>query len=233
MMELIREEQREAYLAYFNRSQKKFSQMRWILGIVLFLLFAIGVLILQKPMWLIGSPVAFFIGYKLPYLDLMLNKKKNDLLMSFLFPQFLQSFMALQSSSGNIYQTLKETVNYTNEPLKKELKKLVKRIEQDNNREAYIDFAKYIGSAEAYMIMDKIYQFSEFGVKADALRELQNYIQSIHENKTNELIDSRMTAMENLAIPPILISLFIVGSFAVVIFMYYMEDVMDAMNIFG
>lgn len=220
-----------AYLDYFKRDKKKFTSSRYLLAGFLFLLYAISVLIVKEYWGFLGLPVVFWMGYKLPYLQLLMQKKEKDLLVSFLFPPFLQSFIALLPSSGNVYQTLKVTVEYTGEPLKDELKKLVKKIEKENNRDDYLAFAEFIGTSEAYMIMDMIYQFSEFGVKEDALQELVRYTETLQENKVDELINKKMLQMDKYGYGAIFISMFLVGGFAVLIFMYYMKDVMDAINV--
>lgn len=226
-----KERQIDVYLDYFKRDKKKFTRSRYLLAGFLFLLYGISALIVKKYWGFLGLPVAFFIGYKLPYLQLFMKKKEKDLLVSFLFPQFLQSFIALLPSSGNVYQTLQSTIKYTGEPLRSELEKLVKKIEKENNRDDYLAFAEFVGSSEAYMIMDMIYQFSEFGVKEEALQELNHYIETLQENKVDELINKKMLQMDKYGYGAIFISMFLVGGFAVLIFMYYMKDVMDAINV--
>lgn len=229
--EMWKETHIDAYMRYFSKEKKTFTRTRYLYAILFFIMYAMVVLMLKNYVFFAGLPIAFLIGYKMPYLNLMLLKEKQDLTVSFLFPQFLQSFMALLSSSGNVYQALKATIPYTEEPLKEELEKLVKNIEKENKRDDYLAFAEFIGTSEAYMIIDMIYQFSEFGIKKDALREMQGYIQSLQENKTDELITRKMTEMDKLGFAPIFISLFLVGGFAVVIFLHYMQDVMDALSV--
>src|SRR5690625_768134 len=201
-MQLVKEKYLNAYLEYFDRDKKQFTFYRIIYGSVLFFIFATGVLLLQEYLWFLVTPIAFFIGYKMPYWSLISSKKKSDLTVSFLFPQFLQSFMALLQSSGNIYQTLKVTTDYINDPLKSELEKLVNNIEEGNHRDDYMAFANFIGTNEAYMIMDMIYQFSEFGVKKEAINELESYVQSLQENKVNELIERKMLSVEKYGYTP-------------------------------
>lgn len=220
------------YLKYFGKERKKFSQVRYLYGFLFFLMAAMVVLLFQHYLSFVALPLVTFIGYKVPYIMLILSKRKSDLINSYLFPQFLQSFMALLSSSGNVYQTLVATIDYTSDPLQTELKKLVKKIERQNNRDDYLTFAEYVGNSEAYMIMDMIYQFSEFGVRKDSLDELERYILSLQENKMDELIARKMMEMDKLGFVPIFISLFLVGGFAVVLFLHYMKDVTEAISVF-
>lgn len=230
MFDFIKEKDLDIYLQYFGKSRKKFMQFRYLYGFLFFLIGAMVALLFNHYLTYILLPIIAFVGYKVPYVQLILNKRKQDLINSYLFPQFLQSFLALLTSSGNVYQTLVASIDYTSEPLKTELKKLVARIEQSNNRDDYLAFADYVGTSEAFMIMDMIYQFSEFGVRKDSLEELERYIYDLQENKIDELIQRKMLEMDKLGFIPIFISLFLVGGFAVILFMHYMNDVMSAVN---
>ena len=228
--ELFKERSLDAYLEYFNRDSKSFKITRTIYGIVLFFAFSLGFIIIGSYSLLIFTPLAFYLGYKIPYFVLMNQKKQEELKISFIFPQFLQTFIGLLSSSGNVYQTLKATIDYTNEPLKTELKKLVSKIEKDNNRESYIEFAEFIGTNEAYTIMDMIYQFSEFGIRKDTLNDFRDYIRGLDENKVNELIERKMMSSEKYGYIAIFISVILLIGYASAIFLYYMQDVMDALE---
>lgn len=221
----------DSYLSYFGKDKKKFKRERFIFGGLLFLIFSLFVLMIDKPLFFLLTPFGFFLGYKIPYINLTLRKREADLIVSFLFPQFLQSFIALSSSSGNVYQMLRNSIPYTSEPLKKQLIILVEKIESGNNRrEDYLAFAEYIGTSEAYMIMNMIYQFSEFGVKKETLAVLEDYIKNMMENKTNELINKKMASMEKLGLMPLFISLFFVIGFAGLIFLHYFQNVIGTIS---
>lgn len=229
--ELLKESLLDAHLDFFRKPKKKFFIQRILYGVIVSMLFAMIIMVLKTPIWLIATPATFYLGWKFAYFKLLYTKNNIDVKNSFLFPQFLQSFIALLPSSGNVYQTLKTTVNYTPDPLDKELVKLIKKIEQGNDRNAYLEFAEYIGSSEAYMVMNMIYQFSEQGVEKESIQELERYIQNLKENKVDELIQYKMNASDKFGLFPILISLFLVGGFAAVIFLHYMRDVTDALNV--
>ncbi|MEG0258566.1 MAG: type II secretion system F family protein [Lysinibacillus sp.] len=231
LKELLKEDLLSAHLKYFKKAKRSFIITRVLYGVITTLFFLMGMMLLKNYLWLVASPAAFYFGWKYAYLNLLLNKKNLDVKNAFLFPQFLQSFMALLSSSGNVYQALKESIHYTSDPLKYELEKLVQKIEKGNNRVDYLVFAEYVGSSEAYMIMNMIYQFSEQGVEKESLRELELYIHNLQENKVDELIQSKMVAIEKYGMIPIFISLVLVGGFAGVIFMHYMSDVTNALNV--
>lgn len=228
--ELLKERLLDAHLEFFRKDKKKFLIHRILYAVVVSMLYAMVIMIIKKPIWLIDLPVAFYVGWKFAYLKLLSTKNNIDVKNSFLFPQFLQSFIALLPSSGNVYQTLKTTLNYTPDPLDKELIKLIQKIEKGNDRNAYLAFANYIGSSEAYMVMNMIYQFSEQGVEKESIQELERYIQNLQENKVDELIQHKMNASDKFGLFPILISLFLVIGFAGVVFMHSMTNVTDALN---
>lgn len=229
--ELLKEKNVETYLNYFNKNKKKFRYERLLYGSAFFLIFTLAILMIGKQLLLVMTPIGFLLGYKIPYINLILRKREADIIVSFLFPQFLQSFIALTSSSGNVYQMLKNAIPYTGEPLKSELVKLVRKIEDGTNRrEDYLSFAEFIGTSEAHMIMNMIYQFSEFGIKKETLSVLQDYIKNMTENKTNELINKKMASMDKLGLMPLFISLFFVIGFAGVIFWHYFQHVMGTVG---
>lgn len=228
--ELLSEKSKAIYFEYFRINENKFRLNRYLIGILFFGLMAITSLLLDNYLLLLVTPAAFYVGYKVPYINLISQKKQSDLMISFAFPQFLQSFMALLPTSGNVYQTFKNTLEYTSEPIKGQLEKLINNIEDENKREYYLEFAEFIGTTDAYMVMDQIYQFSEYGIKKNSLGELQRYIQSIQENKMDELIIKKMARMENHGLVPLFISMFLVGGFALIIVYYYIVDVMGSLN---
>ncbi|QTB28874.1 flagellar assembly protein FlaJ [Lysinibacillus sphaericus] len=228
--ELLKERLLDAHLEFFRKDKKKFLIHRILYAVVVTMLYAMVIMVIKMPIWLIGLPAAFYLGWKFAYLKLLSTKNNIDVKNSFLFPQFLQSFIALLPSSGNVYQTLKATTYYTPDPLDKELIKLIQKIENGNDRNAYLAFADYIGSSEAYMVMNMIYQFSEQGVEKESIQELERYIQNLQENKVDELIQHKMNASDKFGLFPILISLFLVIGFAGVIFLHYMTNVTDALN---
>ncbi|MEC1177271.1 hypothetical protein P9B03_02140 [Metasolibacillus meyeri] len=231
--ELLTEQLREVHLSFFHLPKKRFMTQRWLYSFLLSLLFCMGISITQaEVIWYLGLPTAFFIGWKTPYLRLLMEKNTVDVKNAFLFLPFSQSFMVLLPSvNGNVYQALKLTVPYTAAPLDKKLKELIEKIEKGNNRQDYLDFAKYIGSPEAYMIMNMIYQFSEQGIQKESIQTLQRYIQNIQENKVDQLIETKMDTSFKISFLPVLLSLFIVGAFIVLIFAHYFKTIADALDV--
>ncbi|KYG92017.1 hypothetical protein A0U40_03500 [[Bacillus] sp. KCTC 13219] len=232
IQELFMERLRDAHLEFFQISKKHLLFKRILYSLIVSMLFFIGISIGQaSAVWFIGLPIAFLIGWKMPYLQLLLEKSSIDLKNGFLFLPFSQSFMVLLPSTGNVYQALKATVPYSQAPLNKKLEELIQKIEQGNNRQDYLDFAAYIGSPEAYMIMNMIYQFSEQGVRKEAILALQQYVQNIQENKVDQLIDSKMDTSFKISYLPMLLALFLVVAFALVLFSHYIGTIIDALSV--
>lgn len=224
LSELISEQELDKVLGYFGRNKRKFSIIRAIYG-VLFGIIGLGVFIYLKDFtYLILVPALALLGYKLPYHGLLTEKKKRDTLNSHMFPQFVTNFLASLPTSGNVYQTLVETLPFTEDPMRRELEKLIGNIEEKNDREDYLDFAEYVGTSDAYMVMDVIYQFSEYGIKSDALRELQVYILELEKNKMDELIERKIVGMDYIGYIPIFISMFMLMGFAGVLIYHYLQE---------
>lgn len=228
--ELIKEERLNDLLEFFAKDRKDFKKTRLIFGI-LFLILGFFIFFLHpKIPFLLIPLIGFAIGYKYPYYSLMSKKQRHDMLNSYLFPEFVQSFIALIPTSGNVYQTLLATYPYTKEPLKSRLATLIEKLQKENKREYYLEFADTLNSSEAYMVMDMIYQFSEYGVKKESLKELQNYMEEIHKNRIDEIINKKMAKMENLGYFPILITMIFVLGFTVIIFLHYWGQVSGSLS---
>lgn len=188
MKEFMLETSREAYLEYFQGNKNKFLIQRLAIAGLLFVL-GVGItLATQNPFVAILAIVLGFIGFKLPYLYLIILKANSDLIKTFIFPQFLQYFLALYSTQGNVYQTLKEVATFIDEPIKSKLEELVRRIDEEGNTyDKYTDFADFIGTPDAYLIMSMLYTFSEEGAVEEELAELENSSQQLSENKMVEM----------------------------------------------
>ena len=206
-------------------------KVRIIYGLLFTLIGAIVIYKLGNLLYFIAVPFLFVLAFKYPYYNLVKNKKRIDNDNSYLFPDFLGSFIGLIPSSGNVYQTLVATLPYTKDPLRTGLEEMIAKIEDDNRRAHYMDFADYIGTSEAYMVMDMIYQFSEFGIKKEPLKELERFVMDLETNKQNEVIAKKMNDMEFLGFIPIFISMYLVMGFLVVMVIKLLGPVMGNLNI--
>ena len=222
MNEVLNEKNRVAYLDYFNIKKSKFLFQRILSSALLvFIVLAIG-LAGNKPFFLFLTPIAFFLGYKMPYMNLLSMKRHADTLKQYSFPTFLRYFLILSETQGNVINTLKATLIYLDRPTEIEVTKIIKSLEEgENRRKAFMDFADYIGTIEANMVMDMIYNFDQDGIDKDSLHELEELVEKLQENKTNEFITKSVNSMESHANPYIFSSMgFMFGFIGIVIMSY-------------
>lgn len=225
MKELFIEKSLDFYLKFLNVDKKKFWAFRILLGAGLFLSMFLIFIMLKNPLFLIAAPILSYIGYKLPYFQIVGKKDQVDIVNSFLFPNFLRTFLSLLATQGNVYQTLLASVSYTEDPLKSELEKFVNKIEKKNNRQSYLDFAAYIGSNEAFLIMSMIYEFSTVGTNKDMMTELERYIGSIQQNKTRELKEEKVRRIERHSNLPLISVVGLVLVFSLSLLYFYTANI--------
>lgn len=229
-MNLLLEKDLDVYLEYFNKKKKNYTILKWSLAVFVFLIYALGALFIKKYWLLILAPLFSFIAFRYPYFQMVMQKKRSDLLKSYLFPEFLRYFLSLIHTSGNVYLTLQATIPYLKEPLRSEVQKLVEKIEQKNDRKAYMEFADFIGNSEAQLIMGMIYEFTEIGIKQETLAELASYIDKLQENKINELIERKVRSMDIYSAPAIILGTFFILGFAGTILVYYWTGISVNVN---
>ncbi|GIN75115.1 flagellar assembly protein FlaJ [Bacillus licheniformis] len=230
IIEILKEKHLNLYLNYFGKTRKSYEINKWLITFLVFFIYSMIVIFLKQFLIFLALPVVLLAANKFAYINLVARKKKDDLLKTYLFPEFLRCFICLLGVSGNVYSTLKATVPYVKEPLKAELQKLITNIERDNDRRHYIEFANSIGNSEASMVMSMIHEFSEFGIQKDALQQLEQFIERLQENKTNELIERKVREMDKYSVPPVVLSVLFVLSFAVALFVYYMSQIQGSLN---
>lgn len=202
-MEWLTEKNREFYLKHFQIDSKKFFRKRLIFAISFLMAYTLLYLIIKYPLMLIGFPIVLFFGFKFPYIEVLSYKKKEDIIKEYLFPSFLRYFISLIGSQGNVYQTLRATIPYLESPLKEEVQVLVEKLDDENidDRDAFLEFAEFINTNEAHMIIGMIYEFHVEGILKDDLKELENTIIHLQENKVNELIEYKVNSMDKHANP--------------------------------
>lgn len=221
MNELIFEKDKNTYLNYFSIDEKKFKKRRVLLAI-LFTVFSVALYFILEMNLLLWISVAMpIVGYKYPYFEVLKNARQDAVIKEYAFPTFLRYFISLLPTQGNVYQTLIATEIYTPNPIKKELNKLIKKIEDNplESKDAYMDFSDYIGTAEAQMVMGMIHQFETIGIRKGDIEELESVINRIQENKTNALIERKLTSIDKHANPVLLYAFFYIFSFVLILVM--------------
>ena len=227
MTDFLLERNKQNYLDYFKIKPSYFIGRRIITTIVLTVLYGMLIWIFLNPLLFLGLPLAMYIGYKLPYIELLRMKRHEAIVKEYMFPTFLRYFLALIETQGNVYQTLVATIPYMDDPLRGELIKLVQRLDDSSadSREAFLDFVEFIGSSEAYLIMGMIHEFSEEGIIKEELKELDNDINALQENKTNEIIEIKANTLLKHADPIIAGGLAYVIAFTIILIFAYMSEV--------
>lgn len=224
MKELFVEKSLDFYLHFLNVNKRKFWTQRIVLSVFIFVMLLFFFLASKITLFLILSPVLTYLVYKIPYFKIIGAKNHVDIVNSFLFPHFLRTFLSLLATQGNVFQTLVATIPYLDDPLKSEVEKLIKKIGEKNDRKYYLEFAEYVGSNEAYLIMSMIYEFSIVGTNSDLLSALENYINSIQTNKMTELKRYKLNKMEKHANIPVYISVGFVLVFTFSLMYFYISN---------
>lgn len=196
--EILTEKNKEHYLEYYKINRKRFNNKR-LLFMFAFAMLAIAIGAIVDYRFYFAAPVLGFIGYKMPYADVCNYKKAHDFKKQMLFPTFLRHFISLLDTQGNVFKTLQKTTEYLKEPLKSEVEKLVESLEKTkgDNRDCYMQFAEYINSSDAVMIMTLIYEFDKQGIRKEDLRELENTLDRLQENKANEMVEIKVKKLNN------------------------------------
>lgn len=229
IFEILQERKREENLAYFQMTHKKLNQQRLLYSILGVLIGGLMYWQLQTVPMLLAMPIGMFIGYKIPYYLLIQKRKQADQNNRLLFPEWLGTFIALIPVTGNVYKTLEATIPYTKEPLRTGVLKLVTNIQQENDRNEYMYFADFVGTVEASLVMDTIYQFSEYGRNSESLKTLEEMMLNLERNTQEEIIHKKIGAMENLGYLPLFLSMFFILGFVAIMFMEYLTPVLNAL----
>src|SRR5690625_1208177 len=93
-----------------------------------------------------------------------------------------------------------------------------------NNRDAIIDFTEYIDSSEAHMIIGMIYEFNEEDINKEEVKQLENTIKELQENKTNELIEHMINSLDKHANPIMVYGLAYTFAFTIITLISYLSD---------
>ncbi|UDK94848.1 hypothetical protein EYB33_00390 (plasmid) [Lysinibacillus sphaericus] len=82
--ELLKESLLDAHLDFFRKPKKVFIQ-RILYGVIVSMLFAMIIMVLKTPIWLIATPATFYLGWKFAYFKLLYTKNNIDVKIHFYF----------------------------------------------------------------------------------------------------------------------------------------------------
>ncbi|MGE7924696.1 hypothetical protein ACQKND_16155 [Viridibacillus arvi] len=219
---LFKETDKEYLIQYFKIPRKKFRNRRLLFAFIIgFMLLALG--FRQNSLLYLAVPVGVFIGYKIPYYEMRKMKSMQDVIKQLMFPSFVRHFVSLIDTQGNVYQTLLKTTEYVKEPIKEQLEVLVSKlgVSDQQNREAFMEFAYFINSSEAVMIMSMIYEFDKEGIQKEGLKELEDILSELQENKVEEMLNMKTSSMGKFATPVIVYTIAFVLLFTSITFFTY------------
>lgn len=231
-IDLILERRKKELLNFVNLTKGSFMQARLVfmlLGIVatlivcyLFFGFENKVVVIT----IVGTGAA--IGYKFPYFTLLLQKKEVEERIANIFPDFAQAFSIIMPTRNNILTAMKEAVEFTAEPLQTKLIDVIKKIDAEGDkREFYLELADYVGTADAYTIMDQLYKFSVQGYDEETLRKQQDMIKKMQEDKMDFISDKKTNSMDNIGILPLLSASVFIACFVGVILIRKFNEAMS------
>lgn len=224
MNEVLTEKNKEFYFDYFQINPKKFLGKRILLASMLIFVYIYILTFTDKTILYLGVPIVALIGYKIPYFEIVNQKERSSIIVQYSFPTFLRYFISLLDTQGNVYRTLKATIPYLNNPIKSEVQILINKMEDSNinMRNAFMEFAEFIGTSEARMVMGMIYEFNEEGINKQDIKELETIVEQMQENKTNELIEYKVNRMDKYANPILVYSLAYIFAFTIMVYMAYL-----------
>lgn len=184
--------------------------------------FTMGGLTLATLLLAIGG---VFIGFKMSYIILIQEIKKRKQIRVEQFPVFLNYFSALVVVNNlNVVNTIGATINYLNEPMKSEVTKLHKSLMSGDGRDAFLDFARFIGTADALMVIGVLSDFNDYGVDTLKLRELEATVNKLNDAIIDEKIIRQATSIESYANYSLLGVIFFVFVFVGILFVQIFSE---------
>lgn len=226
MKEFFIEKDLPYLLEYFKFNRRKFNRTRYFYALALgFICFILASKI--QPLYGILIPIFMIIGYKIPYYNAKRLKSTQDLVKQLMFPSLLRHFISLVHTEGNVYRTLEKCQTYAKSPLKEQLGILLSKLgrTEEENHLAFMEFADFIGSYEATMIMSMIYEFDREGIQKDGLVELENVLTQLQENKIEEMINKKSSKMLSFATPVLIYSMAFILLFGIMTMFQYFSTV--------
>lgn len=227
MKKLFVENDLELFLDNLKISKRRFIIERIKMATVLPLMIFALVIMLDNPRLLLITPLFAFMGWKMPYFNLVNEKNRNDIIKKNIFPQFLRYFVSLYPTNETVLRTLGAIVPFIDEKnFRDELIKLIESVgvRDVDSSQAYLDFAEFIGTGEARLVMSFLYEFDQMGIKKEELTMLENIVNEMHENSVKELCEYKANKIQRYANPIVIASLFFVFCFVMVVFYSYLTS---------
>lgn len=232
LIEFLLERRKTEYLQFMGMTKKELFRVRLVF-VIMFLMIGMGLtMFVLKDLTQLqqyGIPLlAAFLGFKFPYFKLMKDKKAMEEKIAGLFPEFLQAFATAELTNKIMFQTLSASVPFTPQPIKARLIHLLEQIAQEGDkREFYMEFARFINTPDAYIIMDQIYKFSVQGYNEETMEKLRNNILEIQKNTMEFIIKKKTETMDSFGIIPLLATFIFITIFAGTILIHEMTSALE------
>lgn len=219
------EEDLEVLLGWLGINYKKALKNRIKNSIIIFILFLILGIILQK-YWISGlSFVISIFYYKMQYYSTKKKRKQLIVIKKRMFPSMVKKLLILLRTN-NIYVSLNKLLTFTDEPIRKYLKELIDEIDDDKSITPYINFANKMEFIEAYQVMVMLYTFSEKSMSKSHLKSLEDMIFQLYNNEIEDVIETKKRLM--WLYPNYVILSMMAMIFSLAIFM--LLDIMNGVN---
>ena len=219
------EEDLEVLLGWLGINYKKALKNRIKNSIIIFLLFLVIGIILQK-YWISGLSILISIFYyKMQYYSTKKKRKQLIVIKKRMFPSMVKKLLILLRTN-NIYVSLNKLLTFTDEPIRKYLKELIDEIDNDKSITPYINFANKMEFIEAYQVMVMLYTFSEKSMSKSHLKSLEDMIFQLYNNEIEDVIETKKRLM--WLYPNYVILSMMAMIFSLAIFM--LLDIMNGVN---
>lgn len=184
------EEDLRTILGWLGINYEKAMKNRIILS-CFFSLCTIFLGIYFKSMYVIFFSIFVGLGYyKYQYLKVKKSKKNQIALKKRMFPSFVKKVLIL-IRTNNVYTSFIKMVEYTDEPIKDYLLKLIEEIKVDKSIKPFIDFANKMEFREANQTMCMLYTFQEHAMSKKHLYTLESNISKLYDNEVDEIIENK------------------------------------------
>lgn len=242
--ELITESRRDEYYKKLYIDTNKFKKQRisaLMIGFFVGLVSSFGVISLYG-INLLGIVVSVlllivfsYLGWKYQYMQVIQLVKRQDSKLSLMFPEFLQTFIALLEAapSSSILTVLETTIPYLKPPIKQQVVRLVSDMYRDGSnesvRESMLKFSSYINSLEANRIMNLVYSMYVDGANPEMLKELDAKVQQLNENKVKAYVSKKANRLKGTAFPALVLGIIFVFGYIGIIGSEYLLKALGMM----
>lgn len=244
MMEIITESNKKEYFNRLYIDTKLFQQQRLtsaIIGGIIGLFLGVAVIFLMEEglirfiLALLFTAIGGYGGWKFKYIALRGAVKEQNAQLDMLFPEFLQTFIALLEANptNNITSVLETSIPYLKNPVRQQVLKIVNNVYADgrneNVRQSLMTFAEYIGNVEATRIMDIINSMYMSGANPQVLKELDEKVQAMNANKVRVYVEKKSKGLQSLSMPALVMGIVFVFGFLGVVGSEYLSRAFEMM----